>query len=201
MNLLDNPLVRKYFINESYMGNGEACAEKVLLAMQAPIRDGDRYIALWNDEYLESTAEEKEWQDGFHPYYLRLPSQFQPEKRKECEHPFGAMDADKIKQGISYCTQCDKKLWPVPEPEKCDSFLAWVGFNRYCVNCLRTEDQHYKPSPANGVSDPVEEKIQQIIRSGVNSEVRCDRIVMIEMLRDLVALARKGSRFREGTEQ
>lgn len=80
MTILDNELVRKYF---SAFGNGETMAERVLTAMQEPIKKGDKYLQLANGEWREMEWGLPKTITGFHGFDLRLPSRFQAQEKRD----------------------------------------------------------------------------------------------------------------------
>jgi|HubBroStandDraft_5_1064220.scaffolds.fasta_scaffold149361_2 hypothetical protein len=80
--ILDNELVRKYFSGDA----GEHSAEKVLRAMQEPIRKGELYLSAlvqWDQGCQVQRFDAAITWDGFHPNALRLPDRFQA--TKECD--------------------------------------------------------------------------------------------------------------------
>lgn len=91
MRLLDNELIHKYFgcdgnysddkhVHGQFIPCDAYCAINIFKAMEEPIKNGDRYLFLAMDNWLENNAG---LYVGFHPRELRLPSQFQ--KIQECE--------------------------------------------------------------------------------------------------------------------
>lgn len=209
MNLLNNPLVRKYFGYAKCYWDGESClhnvcrSELILSAMQAPIRKGERYLEWYGSTpIIESTA----WWDidAPHQINIRLPDQFQPEKRKECSNGSGHCFCRGL---LGVCCWCGFEKPPVPEPEKCDCEGLYHEYKNHPNNF-----QNFEPSPTNVVSDPVEGKICDSV--GTKEPCSCKPIDEVEEkikeivdnsdkgyatwlkieLRELVALARKGSR-------
>lgn len=78
MNILDNELVRKYF----YEGDHYLMTDRILEAMQQPIKKGDKYLNLFiSGEILEHVSEYAF--PAFHSWALRLPDRFQPKDEVE----------------------------------------------------------------------------------------------------------------------
>lgn len=148
MNILDNELVRRYFwCNpgcESWESHYSHMAHRVLLAMQEPIRKGERYL-YWSLDYPESWVEQTQTNDddSFHPLKLRLPDRFQ---KRECE-----CICHNTKENHNCCENMNK---PQPEAQKCDC----VG-NSLGPNC-KIHPQYDNPK------DEVEEKCPICHRCG-----------------------------------
>ena len=121
MDLLDNPLIRKYF----HVGcNDDPCylahnhdamrASLVLCAMQEPIKKGERILVISSSDGSIREEDAVRDCDYIHPFDLRLPDRFQ---KQEC---FVSIQRE--------CPQCRKQhVWkideeskPTPEPEKCN---------------------------------------------------------------------------------
>lgn len=203
MNLLDNPLVRKYFGRgsyeeyspEGYPRSVEWISYAVLRAMQEPVKEGELYLAI--GEYGKVTGpiaftSSDNWK--FHCQWLRLPDRFQP----SFECPLHGLDRDE-----SLCT-C--KPAPDPEakgpcpgwsrsaPEKCDFSMGQDCLVHkpssavekckhgsqipYCLPCSMGSTPQDK--------DAVEEKIRKIV------DVLPDVRNLEYHLRALVKLAREG---------
>src|ERR1700680_3587306 len=88
VDLLNDPLIRKYFGDIPNCKPSEypmAVAYRVLLAMQEPIRKGERYLYI--DSLNGLIVQEKMLKGevvgipAFHPFYLRLPAAHQ---KREC---------------------------------------------------------------------------------------------------------------------
>lgn len=151
-NLLDNELIRKYFRAEACIhvplsGTCDGCiALRILCAMQEPIRKGESYLNFANQSDWILLRDCPQEQNSFHPWGLRLPSRFQPEK-KECKetHTWEWM-----------CRICGAPKPPSPpakEAEKCDYSPPFI--NTHKAGC------DFKCS--NGSPDQdVEEKIKNI---------------------------------------
>lgn len=82
--MLDNELVQKYFACKDHgQFRHECIANRVLIAMQQPIRKGERYLNLMpNGNIEEGLFSGMIWKDAsceqsYHPHFLRLPSAFQ----------------------------------------------------------------------------------------------------------------------------
>jgi hypothetical protein len=117
--ILNNALIHKYFSQEKDYPGG--MSERVLAAMQEPIRKGEQ--AIWyrqvHDEWKVGVWDGTEL-DSFHPFSLRLPTRFQEAGTKECEHRwFGIVEECidcKVVRTLGYPGQ---KLQPPDHPEKC----------------------------------------------------------------------------------
>lgn len=110
MSILDNELVKKYFECErgcvcKWRGIGDHMCRKIVIAMQQPIKKGERYLGLDMDG---AVCERNIYpsSENLHPFSLRLPDQFQPKVTAEgtetkemryCKHIV-----------ISGCSECDK---------------------------------------------------------------------------------------------
>lgn len=105
MNLLEHELVRKYFkscCGDDGRGNGRGhsgpCPDfsaVVLKAMQEPIRYGERYLQIWDDEghLVEVKNCTIEQAQAWHPNILRLPERFQKPDKCLC---YRATDYHKV---------------------------------------------------------------------------------------------------------
>lgn len=97
MNLLENPLILKYFgcppeHNHYHQETVQRCKEslafKILTAMQEPVKKGDRYIVThddgntWSEDKRANEFLPTDYDGYWHPNVLRLPDSFQ---RKDCE--------------------------------------------------------------------------------------------------------------------
>lgn len=80
MNILENELVRKYFMRQDLRTPTHHMAVAILNAMQQPIRRGDLYLSalvqFQQGCQVQTWTYDSEW-DGFHPMALRLPDAFQ----------------------------------------------------------------------------------------------------------------------------
>lgn len=112
--LLDNESVRKYFYDLK-SGCG-ASAERVLDAMQQPIRKGDRMIVISQvgDIIWEMVATGEEVMQALHPQYLRLPDEFQ---KQGCQLPEYGMSCPSC--GKVFTHPCPGSFKPIPSPECC----------------------------------------------------------------------------------
>lgn len=180
--LLDNELVRKYFgcgPLTACCGNldggmpVEHMSYRILRAMQQPIKKGERYLVGTHQDTDMWGVVEKTWEGtdirGWHTAYLRLPDRFQKQENPthvcpECRAIHPVLDNDGSQ--------------PKPSPEKCGcppaAILQWGHI------CMAV--------------DPVEEKIQALTdKWRVIEWSNPDRapFVLMQDLRDLVALARK----------
>jgi len=82
----------------------------VLLAMQQPIREGERFLIGNGDSWSEQIAKGMTIELKFHPNYLRLPDKFQPAKHS---HASTSMAGP--------CPQCHEMVvWRVDEGAKPD---------------------------------------------------------------------------------
>lgn len=168
-NILDNPLIRKYFGNETPGGiihcddpktfqYQDWIAGNVLRSMQEPIRPGEKFLCGTSGMWRETENRSGFCASEFHPFSLRLPPSFQ---KKEC-------GPGVVRNGIYECA-CVRQ--PAPEPERCA-----CGQN---LNVPHISDR-CKPS------EPVEEKIEWLIANMPD----ITRPLWREHLRALVRLAR-----------
>ena len=167
MDLLDNPLIRKYFGDEDTNNpcTPAGIAWNVLRAMQEPIKKGDWY--LWCDG--NEDTKERVWRDplpgrfeeNFHPHYLRLPDRFQKQEQK-CNESCVCYEKKPTPE-----PRIHPYVWKGSEPEKC-----------FCGNNVDAQTGKCKPK------DEVEEKIKAIM-------YHCSSHIAENQLRELVALARK----------
>lgn len=171
--LLDNELVRRYFGCDIVQGpfkcdsDGRHCHEewayRVLLAMQEPIKKGERYL---HSENAGKTWEEGQhggayWQlQPYHPFDLRLPSRFQAQGKK----------CDRFRSGNGlYCSNCGgfqhNHQPPPPEEKKCTHRQFCICMHR-CKDCqLKPSEEAYGKSIQDILKDEVvEEKINEIHR-------------------------------------
>jgi hypothetical protein len=90
MSILDNELVNRYFgVNAGTPEKARRyMAEKVIEAMEQPVKCGDKYLDLESFEvvvarsrFMSESVNFPEW----HPRVLRLPDRFQEQPKKECE--------------------------------------------------------------------------------------------------------------------
>lgn len=138
MDIIDNALIRKYFGREDKESPNTPAgiAYDVLMAMQEPIRKGER-ILLIDSPRLEAVSESimNYAINGFHPWYVRLPSRFQAAVCQCGCHDCGLPR----KKGYSCC---DRATQPPP----CNNYVPEYGVNRFCVNCHKAESDH-TPEP------------------------------------------------------
>lgn len=95
INLLSHPLVRKYFgcfkregeLHEhNYVDECDAQrALHILQSMQEPLKKGDEVLAFTQSGWKEHTISvDFDFPMDWHPWFLRLPSRFQEQAKKEC---------------------------------------------------------------------------------------------------------------------
>lgn len=103
MELLDQPLVKKYFECEDSCFSQERAhlfhfTYNVLKAMSAPIKKHERYLSLEMFGETKEMIYEKDISFApFHPYDLRLPDSSQP--KQECD---GALVCSKCQRAPGY---------------------------------------------------------------------------------------------------
>lgn len=182
--LLENPLVVKYFSSERkayYPCNDPvskmdaaawdkcAMAYRILQAMSEPIKKGEKFLENDNnggwDERVTALSEFAE--RGFHPFFLRLPDQFQRRcghntyPNNYCSCPENQPDQPKRECGYDYQCQHENHRFKLP-----------------CPDC------HKKP-------DPVEEKIEELVEFFGAKGARNANEAIRKVFRELVGLARK----------
>lgn len=169
--ILDNELVKKYFGCKAWGGcpddEDEHIALRVILAMQEPIKKGDKYLDIQPRGVIEQGVfSELIWKDmdcknAWHPHKLRLPSWF-----KTCDH-----------DGYLKCVNCGKSFTTghhiQPPPSECCQDKTHQGPCNMWHPERHLFDCH--------LSDAVEEKIKEMGR---------DDAIYKSELRDLVNLAR-----------
>ena len=126
MSILDDAKVRQYFYKGkceippyNCEGHQNCMALRVLAAMEAPIKKGERYLSIWTNplNVKEDVADADfpksyKWyfNDNYHPCELRLPNRFQ-EPKVEHKHDWR-------------CWMCAAPLdLPPPSAPKCGSNL------------------------------------------------------------------------------
>ena len=186
--ILENELVGKYFgctvCDPKYHGldGFQKCpymALRVIEAMSAPIRSGERYLHIQGDGF--ATEQYPGWDSGtdsFHPFSLRLPDSFQEQEEKNLCALVSIQEE---------CPGCGKDhVWAVdtsakPTARKCQ---LNHGTGSKC-DC-------------KAATDPVEEKIKDIMNSrigGISLNKIDDSLTKGTGFRndllDLVALAKR----------
>lgn len=147
MTLLDNELVRKYFCRGlghfDHMFDSWA-AQRILEAMQQPIRKGERYLGyFFNTEEWKVDDAPQNNNDPFHPAMLRLPDAFQKQEKKcGCGLTWGTIHRF---DGPCYV------LENTPSPEKCEHGIK-IGFA--CAECFFR--RHPKSKPKDAVALKIE---------------------------------------------
>lgn len=176
-NILDNKLVRKYFY-PSDCSTFQA-AYNVLIALQQPIRKGERYLTTHDNggTWKEQTITGAPADEPFHPYLLRLPDAFQKQEKKECHHRIWK----------HRCLGCDEIIEiekPTPSPEKCECVFLNESV---CPN---------PRCPVHKPKDAVEEKINEFrkyfeVHGHTDPKLCIDGGIVELMCRNLVRLARE----------
>src|SRR5271165_2392100 len=122
MNLIDNKLVRKYFLG---IGDG-FMADRILTAMQTPIRKGERILIYYPEQQnwyvTESTCSMGDW---FHPQFMRLPDAFQPA-------PEGILPTKKCEHGVM-----GEYHWGDCKPGKKECEHSWIA---HCATCGKEQE-------------------------------------------------------------
>lgn len=161
MNILDNKLVKTYFWCKQPCPDGNLAlhpgtcmavmSERVLKAMQEPIKKGELYLEInINDDldmelYLEINDDldmvedlsENQWVVGWHPDCLRLPDKFQKPPEKADQLPDYQLKCDNCEgHFVHKCTgKKDAAPWinEVRPPEACEKIEAYSGC--HCEHC------------------------------------------------------------------
>lgn len=144
MDLLDQPLIKKYFGSGKCPGIGSYvyCSDhstcttyRILAAMTEPIKSGERYlnIKMDNDGWFELEAKSP-FGVGLHAYQLRLPDAHQ----KCCEYNKGNHGNTRSGAVIQMCDACAVSFQHQPNAE-CDhsGLKRYCGKDVYCEACKR----------------------------------------------------------------
>ena len=204
MNVLDNELVRKYFgCQHKANGRNLLCdcvagdaPQKILDAMQQPIREGERYLYLGYTLNFQEQTSKSDWDTQFHPLSWRLPDRFQ--KKEHAAVP-PHLSENCMPECRYWVVKSAEKLQPAPEPKKCDHddfnkgdhcTICKPGFvlskTMPCVYCKSGVTHCGRPCKP---SDAVETKIQDIAIGAAEGYLSVAQ--MDTALRELVRLARE----------
>lgn len=198
----ENELVRKYFdcngcdsaqSNKEHWRNGHM-AERILRAMQEPIKNGDRYLNIYSGGIEECIWTNTIVIDELHLDQLRLPDRFQTGQEKFC------CDLHRHVPGVSEYP-CVMKKPPSTVGCSCLCHLS-QGWQSSCPNC---RDRHQKqkckdvdvaghhavancPCLCCKSADAVEAKMKEIIETPWHQTMQGS---YRKALRELVKLARE----------
>lgn len=182
MSILDNELVKKYFGCPHDRNHHDDCAPgcnaqeeyafRILKAMEAPVREGER-VLYWHGSAVREETTLTDYTGNSPRLFLRLPDQFQPSREKCCEYNKGNCV---MRPGgfVEICRDCLKSTTDKPDPVcKHEGLKRFCGEAIYCELCkvdiAKEMAKCTKGIPHAGACstkpDPVEEKILSLYKS------------------------------------